>query len=622
MPGWYTSRVNASVAAAPAAQAPLGLGQLASALGRTAGAIADQTSQVDEKVKEIDFAIAEREKARVRDAASAKASVALAQGEGEYNRWVIDNQNDAQFESKANARVDADIAAVKGLLGDDPELNDLYAPLLTRTGETRKTAAFSHVAAIRAKASGDALDASATAWGNVVGDHPERTEEAVGVVTVAITGNSSIPEALKPGLVHQVTGGLWLKGLEANVIAGKYEAVDQALNDGSYDAVLPEGGKAGLQRMIGAQRQLKAQADEQAAADEKRLAADGLKTIRIAIDHGEAVPVGTINAAIARGQQAGVEGSVLVDAAYLGEDMVFDGKIRGLDDAALTAQVDALRAKRSAGKLNGKEARILDRGEKALNDRTTKQADVLGALWKTGPEGERSVVSQLHGMTPEQRFAAAEQMHDPKLAITAALPPANQAVALEGRRLRAADKDAFLPLGTTGKPDSAAMEAEFNRIVPLSVRSHLGPNAVQLREAAMDYFAGSQARAGGGGKWSAAGFGQAVNAVFGTRRRASDGKFAGGLGVVRGRTVELPDGVTADEFDQRLSRYDFAGGGALYADGKPARNADVLAHYQPVPDHEDPKTHETAYRFETASGDPLRWGNGLIWTVPFAQGPR
>ena len=52
MAGWYSSKVNAQVVAAPAPVAPLGIGQVVSALGRTAGAIADQNNQTDRDVSD------------------------------------------------------------------------------------------------------------------------------------------------------------------------------------------------------------------------------------------------------------------------------------------------------------------------------------------------------------------------------------------------------------------------------------------------------------------------------------------------------------------------------------------------------------------------------------------
>ena len=86
-----------------------------------------------------------------------------------------------------------------------------------------------------------------------------------------------------------------------------------------------------------------------------------------------------------------------------------------------------------------------------------------------------------------------------------------------------------------------------------------------------------------------------------------------------GRSIELPAGWTAGEFDTRLSRYDFAN--ARYGDGKPASKADILANYQPMVEFED-DAGTVHYRFENARGRALTNPGGGVYIVPVGRTPK
>jgi hypothetical protein len=95
---------------------------------------------------------------------------------------------------------------------------------------------------------------------------------------------------------------------------------------------------------------------------------------------------------------------------------------------------------------------------------------------------------------------------------------------------------------------------------------------------------------------------------------------AGRIGYGSGAPVELPPRWNESEFDQRLSRYDFAGNGARYANGQPAQKADVLANYQLLLDHAAPDgTH--FYKLVDRAGRPLIRSGGHVFWLPVPQGP-
>jgi hypothetical protein len=141
----------------------------------------------------------------------------------------------------------------------------------------------------------------------------------------------------------------------------------------------------------------------------------------------------------------------------------------------------------------------------------------------------------------------------------------------------------------------------FRDTLGLSIYNQLG-GAENLREAAVDYYVGSQAR--GAARWLAHGcFCQGGEGDV----RCHDARrwiVAGRIGYGSGAPVELPPRWNESEFDQRLSRYDFAGAGARYANGQPAQKADVLANYQLLLDHAAPDgTH--FYKLVDRAGRPL-----------------
>ena len=572
--GFYSSRVNAQVVAAPAPRPALGVGELVSALGRSAGAVADQNRQTDEKVSAIDDAIAEREKARARDAVSAKVAVRLAEGEGEYARFVIDNQNDAQFESKANARVEADMAALRGMLGDDTALIDHYEPIMVRMAESRKTAAHGHVAAVRAKEAGATTEALLTASGNAVSTAPERTGEFAELVTTTIMANQSIPEALRPGLAQQATGALWQQGLEADIRLGRGPAVGKKLRAGAYDTVLPEGAKPALLRLVDASATVAVQQAEAAQADAKRAAVEAGALLKIrALDRHEPVSLTEITAVMAQMRAAGVDPSEILTFATLGEDQLLSRGYVAMKTPELQAARATLQAKIDGGAdRNGTGVRQVDLIDKVLKERTTKQADTLAPLLKGGVESRTDGLAQMNAMPPAERWKIAEAAGDLKAGVSANLGRRGRAFAAQGGVLRAGrPAEDFLP------PKSATVtnpSAEVDRIIkdelggePLA---RIGGTYEATREVALDIMAAT------GGKWQASNLRRALQVVAGWSPRG-DGSGQGGVGTVRGRKVELPGQWNEHEFDLWLSRNDFAG--AIYGDGNPVRPADVRDNY-------------------------------------------
>lgn len=621
MAGWFTSRVNASVAPAAPAAPSQGAGEVVSALGRTAGSMLDQRQQTDLQVSKVDEAIAVREKAAQQDAASSAFAVKLATGEGDWARWVTDHQNDADFETQANAKVDADMAALRGELGNDPDLVNHYAPLLARSAEARKTAAYTHVAQVRAKASASATDELVTTSSNNASNSPDRTAEFAQTVSAAVMANSTIPAALRPVAAKSAAGQVWVSGLSAAVRSGRYDAVEKELDAGTYNAVLPDGAIPALRRLIDAERSASASAARTAQADQERAARESIAQVQVSIDNGDVVPIATIQSVLAAGKAAGLPQSELMKAGYLGERMVYTQRAKSVATPVLESQIAALKARQNAGgdrQLKPEEGRMLDQYQKELDARDAKDGESISGLWKQGAAGQVQALGRLAQMPLEQRERVTAKMGQEPLAIMAGLKPVAQQQALAGLQVRATRGKDYLPPSVPHQEPMDRVRKEFDAIVGGPVKNGLAGQYGAMIETAMNIYVGAQAMHGATAGWERDGFEKAVKIAFGMTRR-TDGSWQGGLGTVRGRKVELPDRWNEAEFDTRVSRYDFGRAGAVYGNGTAASNADVVAHYQPVFDHQD-ADGSAYYRFEDARGNAL-WDKNAkrAFLLPFVD---
>ncbi|WP_226018104.1 hypothetical protein [Novosphingobium sp. FKTRR1] len=570
MAGWFTSRVNASVVPAAPVAEPLGMGETISALGRTAGAVIQN-----------DTALAVREKARAQDTASSAFAVKLAQGEGEYQRWVTDHQNDADFEVKASAKVDADMAGLRGELGNDRDLLNHYEPLLTKSAESRKSEAYAHVAAVRAKASAGAANDLITTSANNAMSAPHRTAEFADTVTAAIMANSTIPAALRPVAAHAAAGQVWVSGLSQSIRDGGYEAVAKELDAGTFDGLLPEGAKAQLMRQIEAERGASAAATRAAAADVQRQARESINQVKVAIDHGEAVPAATIDAVIRSGTAAGLPPSEMMEARYLGEKMTYAQRAKALDSGALDAQITDLQGRRAAGgsaQLKPAEQRMLDQYETEQKARDDSEGARLSSLLKQGVEGRAAGVARLAQLPPERRFAAALAAGDKQAAVIAGLDPLAQRWAVQGGLMRRERPDVFKPAAVPGKDGDAQIEALFKAKLG-GVADHDGGAYQEIRDTALDIMAAS------GHKYDKVNLEVAIDRVYGGSLRG--GVRYGGVHTVNGFQVVIPPYLNTEQFAQRYARHDFKG--AVLANGQAVSAADIKAHFQmklvdPAPD--------------------------------------
>lgn len=630
----YVARLPSSVVArvAPRGATPgEAIGRGIAELGQTLGGVADQNARVEEQIAQSNFRISERAKARDRSAVSAIWLGKLADLKLEARKASIDLRSksaeaaighEEAVQADIDKRTELFLQGLEEASGGDPEVMERFAP---------------SVRAMRDDVIGDeavwALGKRAEAQGNGVEKaldgirNEQLTKPDPAKLMRDLTGLKQVIDSADwdGNAKAKVWDGALQAGfgatLDGSIATGQTTAARKILTDGTLDGIVsPEQKKGYLQRLDAADREAALEA-ERAASAEREAAMDDLKLIKVLAEDGkEAVPQSRINAALERARKAGVKPDVLAEYAYMGEGAVQAQRFRAMPTPQLSSEVAGLRAKENAGTITPEEQRRLTRAEKVLDDRDTEKGDGLGALWKSGEQGQAQVMSQLAALPGDERVRVADKMGQGKLALVAGLRPQVQQAALVGVRTRAARPDAFMPVGPKGgEGDMKQVRAAFERTLSPALVNALGGRYADVMEAALDFYVGSQAQAGTAGAWNAAAFAKAVNVIYGAYQ-GPDGRVRGGIGDVRGRKVELPPHWTAQEFDQRLSVYDFAKEGAVYRDGKPVQRGDVLQNYQPVVERSE--DGRVLYRLQDARGRALMRKGGALFLLPVPNDPR
>jgi hypothetical protein len=456
-------------------------------------------------------------------------------------------------------------------LSDDPEVRQRFEPMVANaraellgdagTWERGQFARFQGESVEKwrnERANALAAKPDANSWRQSIEDQDALLEG------MDLDGNAR--EALRSDGRQRLTMAM----LDGRLRSGEWGAVREALNSGALDSYLePRAKQAYLDQADNSERAVQREAAA-AQADAQDVAREALKAIRVRIDGGEEVPVSEITAAVEQGRGLGLPQSELLEAGFMARDTALDRTLRGMNTRQLEREVQGLRAKREAGALGADEARLLERAEKAVNDRDSATGERLGPLLKSGEEGRVQAVAQLAAMPIDQRWRTAEAAGDRQAAVIADLAPRGQALAVKGGALRKARPDDFLPpkRGTIEprKQAEAAFRAKLGNLV-----SDSGSAFPELMETALDVMAAT------GDAWDAGNFDRAIEVVYGASRRG-DGRMQGGIGLVEGRKVELPKRWTAEEFAVRFARNPFPG--ALLGNGSAANPADIRRHFR------------------------------------------
>ncbi len=591
-----------------------GIGQVAGAVGRGAGQIDDAQRDLDERLR-----------LQARAATVADRQGALAQHqldvskrlEAERNAWQPGSGT--SWEERATEILREEAGKFQDTLGDDTRVGELFNPILSRWVAGGIAQERGWETQTRVKHIGQQHDFALDTAAGAVFANPNGADFDQRIADFDAAIETMPLDAATKAALRQRDGEKLAPALLDGLLAqGKFDAVDALLQSGRFDGYIGGAdGRAAYGQRTGAGRAMADRAAEAAAADARAAALEGLKQVDARIDAGKPPTQAEINTRLAAAKAAGVPDSDLIRYADAGAKAVRGQIAQGQTTGALEASRAALQAKVNGGAASDDERAQLGAIDTELKLRDDKDGDDLGTLWKAGEQGQFATMQRLAAMPPERRFRVADKLGE-NVAVLAGLDARTQAIALQGKRVRQDRPDAFMPLTDKGAPNRTAPRDTFNRLLGPALMNDLGGRYSDMLDTAMDIFAGSQANAGSAGGWDERAFAKAARIAFGGTKRAN-GKYQGGIDRVRGRMTELPDGWTADEFDQRFSRTDFAARGVTYSNGAKASNADVVANFRPVV-HAIDDDGTVYYRLENARGVPLKKA-GRDWLLPVGRSP-
>jgi hypothetical protein len=599
----FKSRVRATVTPVRAQPQTSGIGEAFTMLGRTAGQIADNNAQTEERVAQIDHTIAMRERDRADD--DLALSVAVEQAKAAQRLRVFDeeNQNAADYETRKAEAVDKELSALRGMIGNNDRVNKRFLPTLTTFAETEKADAVVYATRVRAKATGEQFEAMVDTAANLAYTDPAKAQPIIDAMIVAHRGRTDIPDALKPAIERKMLEPIRVSQINGAIDGGRYDAVEKELKAGTFDTVIGPEQKNRLLDRIEVERRAAVVAAEQLQADARTEARNAVKAVeekvKLGINPTQAEIAQVRNQAIA----SGLPKAEIIGLDGMGAKMSINRQFNPeVDPMGIKASAAATRLgpKVAAGTATEMEQVSYAHLKEIGDSRAKARGAMLKETAAQGIAGQASVLAQLRVLPAEQRYLAAEEAKA-GLGQLAMLGQKSQQYALEGREVRNARKDEF------GKAEQ--VKSAFDRRIG-GIKASLGGEYDNIMGIAWDIYAGElNGRSASG--WNEAQFDVAVKIALGATKR-DNGILQGGVGRVRGKQVILPDWKTPEEFDKTLSTLKFAG--AVYANGAAASKSDILTNYRPEFYSED-AAGQPLYRFIDPSGKPLRHKDGSIYNV-------
>lgn len=339
----------------------------------------------------------------------------------------------------------------------------------------------------------------------------------------------------------------------------------------------------------------------QAQTDLQGIARDQINALRIRMEAGDVPTTAEFRAVQASAVAAGLPVDDQTRIGVMATQGDASRQFQTMDAPTRRRALDGFQALIADGSATA-EQRIAAKSLQPMVDRDEKeQAEHLRSLIGQGVPGRVQALASIQG-DGETRFNVAEKLQKGWGVLTT-MSPNIQKAAFEGWQVR---KDHPKDFGT---------EAEIRRDFGGFVGGAIGGQWGDYMQAAWNAYAADMNATGDHG-YNADRFRTIVRYVTGARQR-SNGVMEGGINLVRGKSVHLPDFMTASEFDTALSRMTF--GAAIGPDGQPARKADILANLTPRFVGDDADGNPT-YQWVDSRGRALRANGGRVFTATFSQG--
>lgn len=584
-------------------------------IGQAGVRISDQNNQVDAQIQASEERIVLREQQRRRDVQIADAAVRRAQLEIDLSSEIEDMRNDAAVGATghaeaARARINERYEEFLNSLPDDPEVRNRFAPAIASATARAVIREQSWESATRSRFLGESysewLDKSAS--GLFSDPTGERWNEM-------LTEGDAVIEGLD---LDETTKAIMRRDLRARATqaqfgglleAGRTDVVRDAIDSGNLDSILSDEDKRDWLRLSRASdRTAQAQADALQREQQAALL-DEAKVFEQRVQTGREVPTAAeVRDLMQRMASAGVDRSDIESFAFMAEDAIVSAGLTSRTTRQLETERARIQRRVDAGQSTAADRRAIGLIDGQLEARTEDAASDLGKGWRSDAIEDRiGALDQAASLPPADRLRASARIGN-GFQLLSAMPKAQRDMAVRGAAQRAGNPDRYLPPATAG-------ESNRSRIVRAHLEQYLGQLAIDngahledIMDTALDMMAGYRSANGRETGWDEGDFNAAVQNIFGATRR--DGKLQGGIGTVGRFRVELPNRMTADEFEAMLRRQSFEG--ASYASGEPARPEDVIDHYRPRFASDD--AHAYYYVMQGPDGVLLD-GEGMVFQL-------
>jgi hypothetical protein len=505
-------------------------------------------------------------------------------------------------------KVDDEVSALTVMIGDNERIAARFAVPLEQMAQTEKADAKIYAMRVRSKAMNEGFKIQSETLANQAYSDPTKVASGVIMLHDNVMNSSVIDDSLKPAILRELLEPVRLAQLRRGIDEGKFAEVRAQLDAGVFDTDLSHASKMRLLGEADVAENEAARAAQEAEMLQREAAREAAKQIDARIDGGEIIDPKTMGQAAAAMRAAGVKESEVI--AF--ENKTVEARVNQTynpqaDPMGTQASMaaSALEAKIFSGRATPDEERRYKHLKKIGDTRATEFGKSLKQTAAQGVQGKQQVLGQLASLPADQRYTAAEAAAPGLGQVSMIRFPVVQEAALQGM----ADLKANAKLIDATKADAAFRAATRTAGQQLSEDGR--QQMIDIANGLYVHWLGSGAA---GQEFNPKLYQKAVRMAYGGYTK--DGEWHGGLGLFRGRSVEMPDDYTEAKFDRVVSRMTFAD--AVYANKSAASKADILQNYTPIFMRDDPETGRPVYAFVNSNGDELKHKNGsaFVATMP------
>ncbi|GGO95045.1 hypothetical protein [Stakelama pacifica] len=573
------------------------LGRAGQRVAQNEEALRQQEAEANRRIEEIQAR--RRESHVVADGmgrwAEVQADVATALDEARRNT----KPGAPDYEEQADRIVADKVGAFRQTLPDDPEIIDRFGPMLAQYAAQTKLRERGWALERKATFESDNIGKWADAQGNALTSEPQSPVFLEDLLqhTDALFGGLDMDGTTRDAAVHRQKGQFVQQFFDGYIGAGQWQAARAMLDSKQLDDLLSPDDRQAIAKRIGASEHLAHREAEMAASRVRDQARDGIDAIQAKIRGGVVPSSEEMRAVRASAKAAGLDQSELVELDVMDVQAETNRRYAGVPSMTMRRDRDALEQRIAQGKASEPDQIMKAQLDKLVDAADSREAEQYKALIDQGVQGKAAVLAQL-APRGAAGFDIAQKAQNGLGYFTLVHPSVRMQALQGGEDLKANPK----------LIDQNRASEEFTAQIGLQGRS-LNEQAIEGYRTVANAIYAEEAKTQGFEQFEPTVYRRAVNLALGASR-GPDGQWRGGMGLVNGRHVMLPDWASAEQFSRLLSRSDFSN--ARYGDGSPVNARDVQKNYTPVLIGDD--RGAATYVFVNAAGQRLKTAKGEDYT--------